>query len=110
MTAGSALSKLSTWIFNQTWVDTLTVNACLPVATVAITLASNRLAGNQWIADKSWRTLAYWSMVLYEALSTCAAVAWVHTLTVDTRLAIRTVVVARTSWWVWQADWNTASV
>lgn len=93
-----ALGISSTRILDQTRVDAVSINAGLLIAALVVALATNRFTGNLRIANEAGRTDADGAMVLNETGCAGATVAWIDTLSVDTSLSIRTIVIPGTAW------------
>ena len=92
-----AFSKPATRIVDQAGVHTFPVDTGLSVPAVIVRLAAYRLAGDEWVANVSWRTGADGSVVLNEALSVGATVTRVHTLAVDAGFAVGAVIISSTA-------------
>lgn len=73
-----AFSIGTTWIIQETRIDTLSVTAGFTILAFRVRLASDRFALNLRIADSAFGTLTHWPVVGQEAFCTLAAVARVH--------------------------------
>ena len=96
---GVALGKPSTGISSrqQAGVDTFSLHTGLSVPAVVVTLTAGQLAPDLRVADVAWRTGADWVMVLDKTLGSGPTVTGVFTLSVNTGLAIGTVVIPGTA-------------
>ena len=112
MTGWITLGKSATWIsaWQEAGVDTLSLHAGLSVPAVVVALTAGQLAPDLRVADVAGRAGADRSVVLDEALSSSAAVAGVLTLSVDTGLSVRTVVISGTARRIGQLHWLAAGV
>jgi len=88
-----AFGKSTTGVLNQAWVDTVAIDTHLSVSAVIVALASHGLAGYLRVSNIPGGTHAHWAVVLYKALCSGATVTGVQTLSVDTRLPIRTIII-----------------
>ena len=109
---GVTLGKPATGISTrqEAGVDTFSLHTGFSVSAVVVTLTAGQLAPDLWVADVSWRTGADWVMVLDKTLGSGPTVTGVFTLSVNTGLAIGTVVISGTAWRVGQLHWFTAGV
>jgi len=87
-------------IVQETGVDALAVAAGLPVLTLGVGLAADRLALDLWVADGALGALAHGPVVRQEALSPLATVTRVHADTVDASIVLFALVVTNAAWWV----------
>ncbi len=88
-----ALRKPTAGVLHQAGVDALPADAGLPIATIVVRLAADRLAGNLRIADEAGRTDAHRMMIFHKALGALATVTGVDALAINAGLAVGTVIV-----------------
>ena len=97
MVGGIALGIAGTWVVGNAGIQTLAVCAHLCDLTLLVRGTPDWNTANIWVASVSLGAVAHRLVVVDIALSVGSAVARVNTVSVVTRLSLRTVVVGLAS-------------